>query len=322
MTQVERSNKIISAFVVCSDIIVIDLIFVVFHYFWAQYQTPIITGSIFPMLLTLTLSYVISSSFSGVILYFRRVRPDQIIHKTAKDLILFLLVWILISSIFSVVPIFNGALAIYFVTTAIIALSLRLIFFFLLRIQRKRGKNRCNVVYVGSGSNLMELYNEMAQQLDTGYNVMGYFDNAPNPTFDEKCPYLGSSEDVVGYLNRGGIDRVYCGLPSRDSEIILPIINHCEGHLIRFFSVPNFRNYCHRRVSLEMFSNVPLLTIREEPLNLSSNRFFKRTFDLLFSTLFLCTAFLPIYVVVGIITKITSPGPIFFKQKRDRKSVV
>ncbi len=316
MTQVERSNKIITTLVICLDVLIINLVFLAFHFIWSQYNKPYICDSLLAMLLSLTVSYIVTSYFSGVILYYRRVRSDQIVRKTLSTMVVFVLVWLMITAILEIGSGLNRAMAIYFVTISVVVTLFRLTFNSILKNARRRGLNRCNVVFVGSGSNLRELHHEMARHLATGYNVLGYFDQAPKHEFDQLCPYLGHGDEAVEYIGSNSVDRVYCGLPSRDRDIILPIIEFCEGNLIRFFSVPNFRNYCQRRVSLEMFSNVPLLTIREEPLSLPVNKIMKRMFDVAFSMCFLCTAFIPIYLIVGIITKITSPGPIFFRQKR------
>lgn len=135
-------------------------------------------------------------------------------------------------------------------------------------------------------------------------------------SLSRKVKYLGQPGKIVDYLKRGGIEQVYCCLPSARSEEILPIIDYCENHLIRFFSVPNVCSYLKRRMYFELLGNVPVLCIRQEPLSFTENRFRKRTFDIVFSLLFLCTLFPVIYIIVGLTIKITSPGPIFFKQKR------
>lgn len=67
---------------------------------------------------------------------------------------------------------------------------------------------------------------------------------------------------------------------------------------------------------LEMLGNVPVLYIRQEPLAQPENRMLKRLFDIVFSLLFLCTLFPIIFIIIGTAIKISSPGPIFFKQKR------
>ena len=59
-----------------------------------------------------------------------------------------------------------------------------------------------------------------------------------------------------------------------------------------------------------------MLDIRQEPLAQPENRLAKRLFDIVFSLLFLCTIFPIIFIIIGLAIKITSPGPIFFKQKR------
>ena len=66
----------------------------------------------------------------------------------------------------------------------------------------------------------------------------------------------------------------------------------------------------------ELLGNVPVLSIRREPLELRENRVLKRIFDIISSLIFLCTIFPFVYIIIGIAIKISSPGPIFFKQKR------
>ena len=68
---------------------------------------------------------------------------------------------------------------------------------------------------------------------------------------------------------------------------------------------------------MELLGEVPILYIREEPLRQIENRLGKRLFDIVFSSLFLLIFFPFIFLVVATIIKITSPGPIFFRQKRN-----
>ena len=66
-----------------------------------------------------------------------------------------------------------------------------------------------------------------------------------------------------------------------------------------------------------MLGNVPYLSLYNDPLLDVHNRILKRTFDIVVSSLFLCTVFPFIYIAVAIITKLTMPGPVFFRQKRN-----
>lgn len=67
---------------------------------------------------------------------------------------------------------------------------------------------------------------------------------------------------------------------------------------------------------LNIIGDVPFLSLHEEPLGRVDNRIIKRIFDIVFSLLFLCTLFPIILIIVAIVTKITMPGPVFFRQKR------
>jgi putative colanic acid biosynthesis UDP-glucose lipid carrier transferase len=172
------------------------------------------------------------------------------------------------------------------------------------------------VIFVGGNENMQELYHEMIKDPTAGFHVLGYFAETPSTFLPEKNFYLGEPSGVIPFLRNVGAENVYCSLPSAQSQIILPIINYCENHMIRFYSVPNVRNYLKRNMYFELLGNVPILSIRQEPLTQPENRLLKRAFDFVFSLLFLCTLFPIIYIVIGIAIKLSSPGPVFFRQKR------
>lgn len=157
----------------------------------------------------------------------------------------------------------------------------------------------------------------MATDATSGYRVLGYFDTCPNAKFPASCTYLGHPEKAMDFLARNKVNQLYCSLPSTMSEYIVPVINYCENHLVHFYNVPNVSNYLHRRMYFDMVGSVPILSIRKEPLGKAENRLLKRTFDVVFSLLFLGTLFPFIFIVIGTGVKLSSPGPILFKQKRN-----
>lgn len=148
------------------------------------------------------------------------------------------------------------------------------------------------VVLVGSTDNNLEIYHEMSGSEDTGYSVVGYFDGQANPAFPVECPYLGQPAQVQEYLEKHDyVHYLFCCLPSKDREVIVSLIDYCENHLVHFFSVPNVRNYLHYRMSFNIMGNVPYLGLRPDPLSWPGNRLLKRTFDIVVSSVFLCTFF-------------------------------
>lgn len=163
---------------------------------------------------------------------------------------------------------------------------------------------------------MSKLYREMSSDLTLGFRILGYFDDAPSADYPS-LPYLGCITDVIPFLEKQGVEQVYCELSAAYSTQVPSIIYYCENHLIHFFSIPNICTYLKRSVYFELLGNTPVASIRKEPLSLLENRLIKRTFDIVFSMLFLCTLFPLAYIVVGIIIKTTSPGPILFRQQRN-----
>ena len=210
-----------------------------------------------------------------------------------------------------------GMSLLFYVAVAFCSVSMRLTLRYIIK-KIRLSKNRIrHVVLVGSSENNLNIYNEMKLTTQSGFLVEGYFDFQPNPKFPENCKYLGTPDKVIDYLkgNRQ-VHEVYCCLTSRNRDLILDIIHYSVNNVVHFYSVPNVSNYMHHRMHFNMLNNVPYLSLYREPLSVPENRLIKRTFDILVSGLFLVTLFPIVFVLVAIITKVTMPGPIFFRQKR------
>lgn len=318
MKHVPRFNKVIKYIIIFGDMCLLNIIFIsLYHVFDYHTLGNGFTNLLPQLLVLLNLVYLPCNYSNGVILHERIVRPERIVRCALRNTIFHAVIYICLISLANIGTIsarfFISFYSIFFVCLIIYRLTFR----FILKEYRKHGGNTRSVILIGSNKNMMELYHEMTGDPTTGFRVKGYFDDIPSFQYPSSVTYLGQPKDVVTYLQNSPTEQVYCCLPSTRSDEIMPIINYCENHLIRFFSVPNIRNYLHRRMHFEMFGNVPILYIREEPLAQMENRLLKRAFDFLFSGLFLCTLFPFIYLIVGISIKISSPGPVFFKQKRN-----
>lgn len=254
----------------------------------------------------------------GVILYLRSVKRFQIVSLVIKNVLLFAILAIPLLRLghfhtmdYWLMPIFLASLI---VIVSIFRLSVRA----MMNEYRKKGNHVNRVVFVGSKSNNIALYREMRAISSLGYVVLGYFDDNPNPNFPKECPYLGTPDDVIPYLEGNNeVHELFCCLPSKRADEIIKIIKFCEKHFVHFYSVPNVTNYLHHRVYFNMLGSVPYLSLYREPLSHPENRAVKRLFDIVVSGLFLCTLFPVIFIIVALITKITMPGPVFFKQKRN-----
>lgn len=318
MQEVQRFNKVLKSCVLLGDLILLNLLLWGFEQFLGNRFWCENCGSILQGMALITLCYLLCNMHSGVILHRSVVRPEQIMVRVLRNMVPFVLLSVCILLLFHFEFSHSRLFGLFYIVLILVIVSYRLAFRYFLELYRKQGGNVRKVILIGSHENMQELYHAMTDDPTSGYRVLGYFEDFPSDRYPSDVSYLGHPQEVNNFLkqNVGRVDQLYCSLPSARSAEIVPIINYCENHLVRFFSVPNVRNYLKRRMHFEMLGNAPVLSIRREPLELLENRIVKRTFDIVCSTLFLCTIFPFIYIIVGVAIKMSSPGPIFFKQKR------
>lgn len=309
-----HENKLLKMSVLLGDIIIINLLYWLFCCV-LKYDTNI--DAMRQTMVVGSIVYLACTMENGVVLHHRKVSNHQIIMRVMQNFFVGAIGCVIMFAIgdFQHMSLFR---MIEFWLTAFVGVSIfRIITRHVVAAWRRMPKHAHNVVFVGSNSNARNMFRQMTIPNDLGFNVLGYFDHQPNEKFSELCTYLGTPQDMPEVLKEhSNVHELYCCLPSRFSEEILEVIRYCEHHFIHFYSMPNVNNYLHHRMHLKVLGDVPYLSLYNEPLSLIENRLIKRTFDFVVSLTFLCTLFPIILAVVAIVTKITMPGPLFFRQKR------
>lgn len=186
---------------------------------------------------------------------------------------------------------------------------------FILKTYRRRGGNRRSVAIIGTGNTAMRLYEELMADPGFGFEVTGFFDLYCHPDFPFKSLYRGKVEDLPEFLHTDNIDEVYYTISGEDRDSLQTAINACDAGMKKFFYVPQISPYLTRDFKYMSLGAVAILVVRNNPLEQSINSFMKRAFDILFSSAFLLVSPL-IFIPVALLIKLTSPGPVFFKQKR------
>lgn len=312
-----KTSKLLVASVIAGDLFVLNALFTCLYCFWPKLNIgPVFSGGYWEMVSFNTLCYLMSTYYNGVVLHLRKTRTLHIVRRVMKNCLKFAALSIAFITLAGYDSISTRFLILFHAANFAALVVWRICCHSLVRTYRRRGRNPLFCVYLGSGESIREIYDTMSDKA-SGYRILGYFDEAPDSHFEGRLPYLGKPEAVADYLERHTVHHVYCSLPATYSQLILKVIRWSEQHFVHFFSVPAIRNYLHRRMWFDTVGNVPVLCLHNSPLNELDNRFAKRAFDLLVSGLFLCTVFPFVYLLVGGIIKITSPGPIFFKQKRN-----
>lgn len=178
---------------------------------------------------------------------------------------------------------------------------------------RRRGYNFLRVVIVGTGPTATRLYEELQSDAGFGYKVLGFFSDEPAPGFSGNL--LGDIGDLERMAEEYDIDEVYYTLSGAQEDKLGKVVKIADKKMMTFYYVPQISRRLSRSFRLHSRGVVPVLSIRETPLEHPFNQWLKRGFDIAFSSVVLL--FSPIvFVPVAIAIKLTSPGPIFFKQER------
>ena len=184
---------------------------------------------------------------------------------------------------------------------------------------RRRGSNNYTVAMVGSDPNMLQVCQFLTDSYtEEGYRVLGMFTDHPDE-IPEGVPNLGTPEDAIQYVekNRDSLKEILCSLnPATETDYVNRLVSTCESQMVRFKYVPGMEGYPKRKMNITQLGNVNVISLHEEPLNTPLAKFIKRSADVFFSGLFLITLFPIIWLVCAIGIKLSSPGPVFFKQKR------
>lgn len=185
----------------------------------------------------------------------------------------------------------------------------------LVKLYRNRGFNFKRVIVIGGGTVGVRLINEMLADQGYGYHIVGFFDDNPKAR-SASAAYQGSLDDVEQFVKTHQVDEMFCAVPDiEDNQNVSRMIRIADNNAVDFYYVPQFGRTVTRQFELQSVGDVPILAVHPYPLKNPINRFVKRAFDLLASTIALILSPLVIIpVAIGI--KLSSPGPIFFVQKR------
>ena len=306
-------SQLIKAATITGDLILLNLSFIATYF---AYHNCIWSDDFTVYLPLINLCYAFCLSVFKIQLHKRIINIERIVSRLFSSVTMFIILFMFCVQLMHIyMP--NRFLLIFYIALLVLITSWRIGMRYIVKAYRRKGRNSTTTVIVGSKSNMVELYNTMTRDPAYGFRINGIFDDDETlRNFPKGAVYLGKVSDVIPYLEKNHVNSLFCCLPSAREAEILPIINFCENNMVHFFSVPNVRSYLRRKMKLELLGETPVMYIRDEPLQQIGNKILKRSFDFIVSSIFLCTLYPIIYVIVGAIIKLTSPGPVYFKQDR------
>ena len=209
---------------------------------------------------------------------------------------------------------FNATYQIIVLLFLLITLTVyRWAFFKLRKLYRREGGNFVRVVVIGEDSNLDRI-NSIFGEPDFGYRYLGFFDNKSSGTSEK---YLGKIEDCFEYIINENVDEIYCMVSQLSTEELEAIISFADNNLKKVKLVPDNKGISTKAMNVELFGSLPIVNIRNSPLERNYAKYGKRAFDIVFSLLAIVFILSWLIPLIYIINKIESDGPVFFKQTRN-----
>ncbi|MDD2799282.1 MAG: undecaprenyl-phosphate glucose phosphotransferase [Bacteroidales bacterium] len=315
MQRRQGKSSYIPYLIVLGDFLIINILFLLlFYYPWSWRTTNVLVYDR-QMLLALNVSYIIIAYFTIDNHHKRIFEIENVLRLAFYTVSYHFVVFYILFNFLELYMISFKFLAIYFSSFFISLSTWWIIGRFLIKCYRKNGYNFRNVVILGAGKNGVDLANHIGDDPSNGFRLLGYFDDDKNIDTGS-LPLLGKVDDVDQYIIDHSVDEIYCALAVNDGDRIVRILDFAEKNMVKFFIIPGYYTYLKRKVELHMVNGVPILSLFSDPLEHGFNRIVKRVFDVVFALFVLLIIFPPIYIFTAIAIRLSSPGPIFFKQTR------
>ncbi|PYV18427.1 MAG: undecaprenyl-phosphate glucose phosphotransferase [Acidobacteria bacterium] len=202
---------------------------------------------------------------------------------------------------------FFGFVAADFLCLSLARTGIRL----LLHELRCRGYNLKTLLLVTSSALGDRLEAVIKDQAHYGYRLLPSVLYVPRGADEAERPWL----EFKTHLNTTRIDDVILALPAEANSLTARMVNECENHGINVRLVPDLLPLIPYGTQTYDLGGIPLINVRLYPAEFFGYVVLKRVFDVVASSLIL-VALSPFFLLIALLIKITSPGPVFFAQER------
>ncbi len=210
------------------------------------------------------------------------------------------------------------AATVWFAATPLGMVALRILVRFALRRLRASGYNTRRYAVVGVNELALRLVEALENAPDLGLTLLGFYDDRPEERTGQipeaVGKKLGSISELVEHAKQRRVDMIYITFPMRAEKRIRSILNQLGDTTASVYIVPDFFVFELLHSRWTNVGGLPVVSVYENPFY-GIDGFVKRAMDLALGTLFLILAS-PAMIAIALAIKWTSPGPVFFRQRR------
>ena len=181
---------------------------------------------------------------------------------------------------------------------------------------RINNKNLKHILIVGDNDLAFSFARKIRENPYLGFSISGFLGRSEHVGYViEGYTVIGSFRDIDDILDKNRFDRVVLAIPLKYYYKINELVESCERVGIKAEIIPDYIRYFPAQPSIDMIEDIPIINIRYVPLDDSFNKFMKAISDYLIAIIAIIITS-PVMFVTAIAIKLTSRGPIIFKQER------
>jgi putative colanic acid biosysnthesis UDP-glucose lipid carrier transferase len=212
----------------------------------------------------------------------------------------------------------------YFLTAVVTGISVMLMInrfiYLIISTYFKRKEVLVNKVLVIGYNNLSKKLVNYLEEDAINKQVIGYCEEQENVTELSNYPILSTIGNAMEVCKEYGVNEIYSTLAPEHNPGIYQLINSADQNCIRFRIIPDISYFVNRQIHVDYYNEIPVVTLRKEPLEDLGNRIKKRLFDVVVSSLvciFILSWLIPL---MGLLIWLENRGPVFFVQQRSGKN--
>jgi exopolysaccharide biosynthesis polyprenyl glycosylphosphotransferase len=321
----ERYRRLLSAAVAVTDVLFINLAFVVAY--WLRYDLQWFAAvdeaylvpykAFVPVSLALTVLLLGIYKLSGVYnqprgaSWFDEVYRLMTSTATGIILVVFVIVFLFRPFFYSRLIFLYAGLLITILLSAV-----RLAKRWLRTRLRQRGLGVDRLLIVGAGEVGRTVMRNVVAQPNLGYHVVGFVDDDPDKGNADigRFKALGNTANIPSLVKELAIDEVIITLPWMYHRKIVSIVAQCEREQVRVRIVPDMFQMTLSHLDVEDLGGIPMIGVRDISIS-GSQLLFKRAMDMTVSLLGMIVG-LPVFLFIALLIRLDSPGPVVFRQLR------
>ncbi len=241
--------------------------------------------------------------------------PDEV-YDLVKAITISIMIFVFLAYFFKEYPYSRLTIFFYWIfSLPILTLSRFTVRHFLVSLRRK-GFISQYVLIIGEEELSRKLIHSFQHHPELGMNAIGILNPQKEKVgqFIERVPVIGTYEDLTRIIRQKTVDQIFIALPFHQHERIKEILNTLEDDLVNVKAVSDVSDLFILRGWIDVLDGLPIVNIKDTPLR-GWGRIIKRAIDFIFS-IFGIVLLSPLMVLIAILIKINSPGPVFYRQER------